>query len=157
MSLGLHIRHILVLSLAWLQVGLAGVAAPPTAEAAGVWMQEHQIRAELVGLKLTGVYPGGLAWSEVIEQDGRTDYRERGMRRLGRWRIAGELFCFSYAEPMQGGCFRIVKRGPNCYELYTASIGDNLPPRPPPAEDMAWNGRMWRDNARHTCDRGAIS
>ncbi len=127
------------------------------AESSRSWMQEPQIRAELTNLKIAGLYPSNIAWSEQIKADGTTDYEEANERRPGTWSIAGELFCFVYALPHQGGCFRIVKHSPNCYELYTASVGGQAPSPPPPASRMSWNGRMWRDGERATCEDKIIS
>ena len=113
--------------------------------------------AELTGLTLAGIYPSNVAWSEVIDVNGASDYEEQGQRRRGRWSIAGELFCFEYAQPIHGGCFRVVKHSANCYELYTASIGGHMPMTPPPASSMSWNGRMWRDAQKTTCNEAPIS
>ena len=115
-------------------------------------MQDGDIRNELVGIKLAGIYPGGIDWTEYIGADGSTDYVERGEQRRGTWNVAGELFCFQYAVLMQGGCFRVVKHGPNCYELYTASIGGTVPSEPPSYDSMSWNGRMWRETEKSSCE-----
>lgn len=121
------------------------------------WMQETAIRAELTDRKLAGIYPSNIAWTEVINPDGTTDYTEGRERRPGTWSISGELFCFVYTEPHQGGCFRIVKHSANCYELYTASIGGIASTPPPPASRMSWNGRMWREAEKSTCEEKPIS
>jgi hypothetical protein len=120
-------------------------------------MQETEIRTQLTNVRLTGLYPSNIAWSEQINADGTTDYLEANERRPGRWTVAGELYCFVYAEPHLGGCFRIVRQSANCYELYTASIGGVAPSPPPPAVAMSWNGRMWRDGEPGTCDEKPIS
>ena len=62
------------------------------AESSRSWMQEPQIRAELTNLKIAGLYPSNIAWSEQIKADGTTDYEEANERRPGTWSIAGELF-----------------------------------------------------------------
>lgn len=121
------------------------------------WMQEAEIVKELTGVRLTGLYPSNVAWTEDIHPDGTTDYSEGQERRPGRWRVEGELYCFVYAQPQQGGCFRVVRFSANCYELYTASIGGYAPSPPPPASAMSWNGRMWRETERGTCDEKPIS
>jgi hypothetical protein len=141
-----------------LGAALVGAAfGSQSAHALRAWLQEPEIRAELVGLKLVGIYPSGVAWNELIRPDGTTDYEERGERRPGRWTVSGELFCFVYARLSQGGCFRVVRHGANCYELYTVSIGGEVPAVPPPARNMSWNGRMWRDGERSTCEEKNIS
>jgi hypothetical protein len=136
-------------------IGLVAAAGPSAAMR--TWMQAPEIRAELTNRKLAGIYPSQVAWSELIRADGTTDYEEGRERRPGRWSVEGELFCFVYALPQQGGCFRIVKHSPNCYELYTASIGGKAPMPPPPASNMSWNGRMWRDSERTTCEDKIVS
>ena len=103
------------------------------------------------------LYPTNVAWNEQIPPDGKTDYVEGNERRPGHWNVSGELYCFVYALPHQGGCFRIVKQSPNCYELYTASIGGVAPSPPPPATAMSWNGRMWRDTERGSCEEKPVS
>ena len=147
-------RHRAILATAVVAFSLAITG---TAHALRGWMQAAEIRAELVGRKLAGVYPSGVEWTEEIAADGSSDYLERGERRRGKWAIAGELFCFEYKVLIQGGCFRVVKHGPNCYELYTASIGGTVPATPPPTESMAWNGRMWREGERSSCEDKIIS
>lgn len=121
------------------------------------WMDEAQIRAELTNVQLAGIYPSKVEWREFIHADGRSDYEERGEKRPGRWTVAGELFCFVYVQPEQGGCFRMVKHSANCYELFTASLGGEKPAVAPPAASMSWNGRMWREAQPSTCDEKPIS
>lgn len=135
---------------------LAFVGSSPLYAERG-WMQQGQIIDELTNVRLTGLYPTNVPWSEVINADGTTEYFEGSERRPGRWSVQGELYCFAYAMPHQGGCFRIVKHSPNCYELYTASIGNVSPMAPPPASAMAWNGRMWREAEPGTCGEKPMS
>jgi hypothetical protein len=149
-------RCLLKLTFALLALIVWVIAMVPAMAARG-WMQELEIRGELVGLKLAGIYPSNVTWSEFIAPDGSSDYEEEGIRRRGKWRVAGELFCFEYPVLIQGGCFRVVKHGPNCYELYTASIGGTVPAEVPSHESMSWNGRMWRETARSTCEDKNVS
>ena len=146
-------RNLLISAALGASVAAGGLQAQPGRG----WMQEAEIRAELTGRRVAGVYPSKVAWAEEVRADGATDYEEGAERRPGRWSIAGELFCFVYALPHQGGCFRVVRHSPNCYELYTASIGGYAPSPPPPASKMSWNGRMWRDAEPSTCEEKTIS
>lgn len=138
-------------------VAIGTLAGPVESRAERGWMQQAEILAELTNLKITGLYPTNVPWSEQINPDGTTDYFEGNERRPGRWYVQGDLYCFAYALPHQGGCFRIVKQSANCYELYTASIGNVGPAVPPPANAMAWNGRMWREAEPGTCGDKPIS
>ncbi len=115
------------------------------------WMQADAIRSEFSGQSLAGVYPGGRMWSEDIAADGTTEYREAGIRRPGQWWTTALEFCFSYPEPGVGGCFRVTKVSTNCYELYDYSSEFGRA-EAPPLQKGAWNGRMWRTQAPHTCE-----
>ena len=105
--------------------------------------------------QLSGVYPSGVPWSELIRSDGTSDYREGGNRREGVWWMRGDDFCFRYGIPLSGGCFRVVRIGANCYELYAVNPGEV--PAPGPQTGASWNGRMWRDNTAPTCDEKPTS
>lgn len=115
------------------------------------WMPSDAIRTEFSGKALAGVYPGGRTWSEVIFADGTTDYREDIVRRPGKWWVTPLEFCFSYSPPGIGGCFRIIKMGANCYELYEYGSEQGRQDAPP-RQGGSWNGRMWRTEAAATCD-----
>ena len=144
-------------SLVVLALSVALSVAATAATAQRSWMQEADIRAQLTNVRLAGLYPSNTAWTELINPDGTTDYAEGSERRPGTWEVRGELYCFVYALPHQGGCFRIVRHSTNCYELYTASIGGMIPSPPPPAGAMSWNGRMWREAEPATCEEKQTS
>lgn len=120
------------------------------------WMNADAIRSEFSGKALAGVYPGGKTWAEDIFDDGKTDYREAGVRRPGQWWTTKLEFCFSYPEPGVGGCFRISKVSANCYELYDYSSEFGRAEVPPPGKG-SWNGLMWRAQTQHTCEDAASS
>ncbi|MGE5510821.1 MAG: hypothetical protein ACM31O_06200 [Bacteroidota bacterium] len=115
------------------------------------WMPADAIRLEFSGKSLAGIYPDGKAWTEVIFTDGTSDYREKHVRRPGKWWITPLEFCFSYPPPGEGGCFRVVKMSPNCYELYEYGSEQGRQDAPP-RQQGSWNGRMWRTETAATCD-----
>ncbi|MFN3744562.1 MAG: hypothetical protein ACK4TL_07640 [Hyphomicrobiaceae bacterium] len=137
----------------------AAFGAVPAANAqdfvTGNAMSRDEIFAAFVDQQLSGVYPSGAPWSELIRPDGTSDYREGGNRREGRWWMRGNDFCFRYDPPLSGGCFRVVRIGANCYELYSVSRGGDAVPGP--QSGAAWNGRMWRDDAAPTCEERPTS
>jgi len=118
-------------------------------------MSRDEIVAAFANRQLSGVYPSGLPWSELIRSDGTSDYREGKRRREGRWWMRAHNFCFSYPPPMSGGCFRVVRIGSNCYELYAVSPNGGAPPVLGAEEH--WNGRMWRDDVPPTCEEQPMS
>jgi hypothetical protein len=118
-------------------------------------MGRDEIVAAFVDQQLSGVYPSGIPWSELIRSDGTSDYREGGNRREGLWWMRGDDFCFRYNIPFSGGCFRVVRIGTNCYELYAVNPGEV--PAPGPQVGASWNGRMWRDDTAPTCEERPTS
>lgn len=129
----------------------SGPGRAETTDQEKIWMTEAAIRAELVDRKLAGEYPSGVAWAEEINGDGTSDYAEGSIRSRGRWTLSQSLFCFRYEAPLAGGCFRMIKLGANCYELYVER--DFALPLPAPRDrSVAWNGRMWRTTEKATCE-----
>lgn len=145
-------------ALAWLWAGpaLAQADGPsPGAPRAG-WMSGAAIQTEFSGRRLSGIYPNTNPWSEQIHADGSTDYREGDRHWLGRWWVDNDAFCFVYPPPGVGGCFRVVRLGVNCYELYDFSRGAGAAPAPPDLANL-WNGRMWDTGRPATCDEKPTS
>jgi hypothetical protein len=139
---------------------ILGVLAMASAAAAQstdsrAWMSRYEIIAAFEGRQLSGIYPGGTSWRELIRPDGTSDYREGGARRAGRWWMRGDQFCFSYALPQSGGCFQVFAVGRNCYELYAVGRGGGAEP-PVPNAERHWNGRMWREDIPATCEEKPI-
>ena len=101
-------------------IGLAlstlGVLPQASAQSRGAsgWMSRNEIVEAFVGRQLSGAYPSGTPWSELIRPDGTSDYREGAARREGRWWMRNEQFCFTYALPQSDGCFQVARIGLNC-------------------------------------------
>jgi hypothetical protein len=122
-------------------------------------LDARTVRAELTGRELAGIYPSGMHWREFVASDGTSAYVERGEKRSGRWWLAGPRFCFHYARPGSGGCFRVTRSSPNCYDLYFVGRADVPSTRPEgdaPGDEAPtradWNGIMWRTGEASTCD-----
>lgn len=109
-----------------------------------------EIRAELVGRPISGIYTDGVAWSELLQPDGRTVLKEEGRSLPGRWFFErGSELCFTYDDGEPGdGCYRFVRLGRNCYEHF-------MPPETNP--DASWpdgwetNGMVWRTDEVADC------
>ena len=116
-----------------------------------VWLSGDAIRGAFDGQKLGGMYPNGNLWSETINGNGSTDYREGGKHWFGQWWVTAREFCFSYPPPGIGGCFRVTRISVNCFELYDFSGAAGKAEEPPDIADR-WNGRMWHADRPTTCE-----
>ncbi|HRD76769.1 MAG TPA: hypothetical protein PK264_12680 [Hyphomicrobiaceae bacterium] len=139
------------IKLVMLSGGAVAIAAfgARAQDQSGQSMSGAEIQAEFVGRRLAGIYPHGTVWSETVVKDGTTDYLERGVRNAGRWRIEGNLFCFSYARLLAGGCFEVIRLSPNCFDLYawpSLAAPTDAPRR------KSYNGKMWLADQPATCD-----
>ncbi len=120
------------------------------------WMTGAAIQGTFGGQPLAGTYPTGKQWTENIRTDGSTDYREGEKRWEGRWWVTEREFCFAYPPGTAGGCFRVVRVSPNCFELYDFT-GDLGQADIPPSLKGAWNGRMWLTTQPATCEERPVS
>lgn len=136
-------------------LGLSLVAAGPghagRAASASRWMTEPEIRSMFVKRMVAGTLPDGQPWTELMREDGRSDYVEGGRPLDGRWWFDehGQL-CFRYVSG-SGGCFRYLQLSDNCYEhFFSASqqpiTGTGI------GRDVLSNGPLWRQDEPPTCD-----
>ncbi len=134
---------------------LALVAVGPTAAEENrsglAWMQGEEIRSAFAGRPLAGIYPSERTWSEHVHADGTSDYVEGEKRWRGEWWVEAREFCFSYPPPGLGGCFRVTRISPNCFELYEVGSGQGQAEEPPNLANQ-WNGRMWHADRPTTCE-----
>lgn len=138
-----------------LAVGI-GHARAADATAGLAWMTGAAIQGTFGGQPLAGTYPTGKTWTESIRADGSTDYREGEKHWQGKWWVTDREFCFAYPPGTAGGCFRVVRVSPNCFELYdyTGALGKA---DAPPSLRGAWNGRMWVTSQPTTCEERPLS
>ena len=126
--------------------GQSGLAA-----SASHWLTEAEIRAGFVKRMVAGTLPDGQPWTELMRDDGQTDYVEGGRPLDGRWWFDehGQL-CFRYSSG-SGGCFRYLQLSDNCYEHFFSAT--QLPiPGTAVARDVLSNGPLWRQDEPATCD-----
>jgi len=134
---------------------LAGLQPGATASSTSrSWMGEDAMRQAFIGKTLDGHYVGGLAWTETYSNEGRLDYREAIRSGTGRWFFRGEVFCTFY-DPgfgLNGGCWRAIQTGANCYEFYVTDLprsGEESDAAPGPLD--GWLARGWRNSEPSTC------
>ena len=134
-----------------LAVACPGLPKAEESRSGFAWLSGVAIRGTFSGQKVGGLYPDGRLWSEVIEPNGLTDYRERDKHWRGEWWVTAREFCFSYPPPGLGGCFRVTRISANCFELYDFSSDTAKAEEPPHLADL-WNGRMWLTSQPTTCE-----
>ena len=91
--------------------------------------------AELVqrfgGATIDGRYASGKAFTERYEPDGRLTYTEHSLTLGGHWSVTEGTLCTIYDGDASGGCYRVARVAPNCYEFYFVSRTEDAAPGPP--------------------------
>jgi hypothetical protein len=124
--------------------GEPGADRPPQ-----VFMSEADMTASFGGKTITGQYADGVGFSETYGADGRIDYRERGRDMTGRWLVRAGTFCTLYDTSPTGGCYRVVRRGPNCFEFYFIARDETQAERRPGLP--SWTAQAWIKDLPATC------
>jgi hypothetical protein len=127
-------------------------AEPPAAEQAE-WMGEAEIRAALAGAAIDGHYASGRTFTESYRADGRLTYREPARQSQGHWSVQSGAFCTIYEGDPTGGCYRVRRVGPNCFEFYFVARTEEQARQDP--RDPSWTARGWVNSQPATCRDGA--
>lgn len=107
------------------------------------------MQAAFGGKTIDGHYADGVTFTESYAADGRIDYRERGRDMTGRWSVRAGTFCTIYDTAPTGGCYRVVRKGANCFEFYFVArdekIAESRPGQP------SWTAQAWVKGQHATC------
>ncbi len=107
----------MLLSRTAIGIVVAVAAACGAATAQNLVLSAAEARAELLGVRLSGVHEEiGAPWEECIEPSGRTVYRFIGETIEGRLNIGPDgSACFAYADDgfKQRSCFAVRREGAN--------------------------------------------
>lgn len=131
------------------------VLAPAAARVEPYWMADDDLTAAFSGATISGRYADGRTFVESYTADGKLRYEEGERRWQGHWSVVSGLFCTIYRQSGTGGCFRVHRIGPNCFEFYFQTRTEEEARRAPP-ERPAWTAQGWRTDAIATCDRPAV-
>lgn len=96
--------------------------------AGGVWLDGTELRNRFDDATLDGRYATGRPFTERYGRDGRVRYTERGVTLGGHWSITAGTLCTIYDGDDSGGCYRVVRVAPNCYEFYFVSRTEETAP-----------------------------
>jgi len=124
-----------------------GTALPAQA---GELLGADQLRDQLGGHAVAGYYLADKKpFAEAYNPDGSIDYSDTDTSETGHWTVKAGTFCTDY-DHMNGGCWYVLKQGPNCYEFYDANPSGPAPD----AEALAGRqpvARAGRDGSKMTC------
>ncbi len=129
--------------------GPAGAIGP-------VWMQQAEIRSQMIGHVMKGYYRSGERWVDDYAADGGIKYTDQHNTWTGRWSFQEAVFCTYYNDGVDGGCYMVRQVSRNCFEYVivpNAWSGKELPPE---ASD-AWFARGWRDRDPSSCEGIPVS
>lgn len=120
------------------------------AETGTLWMKEQALDKAFRGKTIEGHYSDGRIFKERYDPDGALYYKDDKRVHYGRWSLQAGTFCTIYNFDTSGGCYRVHKLGPNCFEFYfavrttqEAKNGDGGTP--------SWTARAWRSDEASTC------
>ncbi len=113
------------------------------------YMSEPDMQSAFGGKSIDGLYADGVTFSESYAADGRIDYRERGRDMTGRWSLRAGTFCTIYDTSPTGGCYRVVRKGANCFEFYFVARDETIAERRPGLP--AWTAQAWVKGQHATC------
>jgi hypothetical protein len=109
-------------------------------------MTTSELLATLPGMTMTGHYADGVKFTESYLGSGKIDYRDDLSVDTGNWFERNGLFCTFYVKG-QGACFKVVRTGENCFEMYVAESQDGTK-----EENQNWNSVGWDIKKPSTCD-----
>ena len=113
---------------------------------------EEELANTFGGQTIDGHYPNGHTFTETYKVEGRIDYRDDYRSSGGRWSVTNGSFCTIYDSDPTGGCFRVMRSGPNCFDFYFIARTEDeaMAPRSPD-----WSAQGWLRDQASTCTDGA--
>ena len=136
-------------------LGVSAAAAddpvPPAQRPAAphAFMSEADMQGAFGGKAIDGHYADGVTFSETYGPDGRIDYREKGRNMSGHWSLRAGTFCTIYDTSPTGGCYRVVRKGANCFEFYFVARDEAIAERRPGLP--SWTAQAWVKGQHATC------
>ncbi|NOU08341.1 MAG: hypothetical protein HOO99_19375 [Hyphomicrobiaceae bacterium] len=116
------------------------------------FLDDAEIKRDVVGSDFAGHYADGRPWQEHYHVDEKLVYTEAGRSVDGYWTLKEGMFCTLYRGALSGGCWRLKRIGTNCFEFYDAGAADRGA-----AARRLWTARGWRKEMAPTCGAPQIS
>jgi len=109
---------------------VAAAQAAWAVQAAIAWLSDAEIMQRFNNATIDGRYASGKAFTERYGNDGHLIYSERGVTLGGHWSVTEGTLCTIYDNDVSGGCYRVSRVAPNCYEFYFVSRTEEAAPGP---------------------------
>ena len=110
-------------------------------------MSGAEILSTFPAMTMVGNYADGVKFAETYHLGGNISYRDDESTDTGNWFEREGLFCTFYKNA-DGACYKIVKTGLNCYEMYVGKGQDGEQHEP----SLNWNSVGWDEKRPSTCD-----
>ncbi len=131
----------------------AGQAAAKENE---TWMDDKALNDAFDGRIIAGIYDDGRRFEEEYRKGGRLVYWEGPRETTGNWSVVGSTFCTIYNRDPSGGCYRVTRRGENCFEFYFVARSVAQVRRKGEGKP-GWTARAWRKDEPATCTETPIA
>lgn len=139
-----------ILALAIHAGGTATALAEPGQVPQRLFMTDSQISAAFGGRTIDGAYADATPFTETYHADGRITYLETGRNMSGRWLVQEGTFCTLYETSPTGGCYRVVRKGSNCFEFYFVAR-DDAQVRRGDSTRPSWTAQGWIKDRPSSC------
>lgn len=131
---------------------LAGaLGAPVGALAIETWMTGDELEATFHGVTVVGHYLDGRGFRELYAADSHLEYFEGPVESKGHWSVISNTFCTIYRGDLSGGCYRVSRKGPNCFEFYFVARTEDQVRRRREGRP-GWTAQAWIQDKAQTCN-----
>jgi hypothetical protein len=148
---GRDMRAALVLAVV---AAIVMISPSGAVEAPSVWLDPPDLQKTFGGKVLEGRYGSGKAFTEHYKADGSIAYTEGGITIGGHWSVTEGTFCTIYDTNPTGGCYRVARVGPNCFEFYFVTRTEEAAPGPEDGKP-SWTARGSISGEASACHDGA--
>lgn len=138
----------------WFSAAAALLVTGPARGGTTPWLADSDIQSTLAGKTIEGRYADGKAFTESYLPDGRIEYLDGGKKIGGHWSVTAGTLCTIYDVDPTGGCYRVTRVGPNCFEFYFASRTEIAAPGPE-GSTPSWTARGSVSGERAACQDNA--
>jgi hypothetical protein len=130
------------------------LAVLPAKGLPGEWLSADELNATFGGKTIEGEYPNKRSFRETYNLDGGLAYQDDRRQSGGHWSIKSGSLCTIYDDDPAGGCFRVQKAGPNCYEFYFIARTEERAENDP-SDKPSWTARGWMPDKPAACSERA--